>query len=232
MKIIALSLLACLLCVTAQAAPMNKVAAGELVIDPPTLINLGFEWVIQGDDNRNAEVTVSYRKSGDKAWKSAMPLLRLSGERIYQSEGVFNVKTPNMFAGSILDLEENTAYDIKLSLSDPDGGAAVKIVSARTRAEPVPATGGHVYHVYPRDWKGARETGAFNDLMCAYNWYCGGGDTVTGGRPRVKPGDIILSMPAPIAITRNSTPATAASIPPPRWKAPITCSPTARRKSP
>ena len=31
-------------------------------------------------------------------------------------------------------------------------------------------------------------------------------------------------MPAPIAITRNSTPATAASIPPRRWKAPITCS--------
>src|SRR5579872_4730002 len=28
--------------------------------------------------------------------------------------------------------------------------------------------------------------------MCAYNYYCGGGDTVTAGRPRVKPGDIIL----------------------------------------
>src|SRR3954468_4047875 len=28
--------------------------------------------------------------------------------------------------------------------------------------------------------------------MCAYNWYCGGGDTVTGGRPRVRPGDVIL----------------------------------------
>ncbi len=28
--------------------------------------------------------------------------------------------------------------------------------------------------------------------MCAYNYYCGGGDTVTAGRPRVKPGDMIL----------------------------------------
>ena len=34
--------------------------------------------------------------------------MRLGGERIYQSEGVFNLKTPNMFAGSILDLAENT----------------------------------------------------------------------------------------------------------------------------
>jgi hypothetical protein len=27
--------------------------------------------------------------------------------------------------------------------------------------------------------------------MCTYNYYCGG-DTVTAGRPRVKPGDMIL----------------------------------------
>ena len=176
----------------ATAAPMNKVQAGELVIDPPTLINLGFEWLVAGDDNRNAKVEVAYRKHGETAWKAAMPLLRLSGERVYQSQGVFNLKTPNMFAGSVLDLEEDTQYDVRLSLSDPDGGGAVKTVSVKTRAEPKPAAGGRIYHVYPRDWKGAKEPDSFNDLMCAYNWYCGGGDTVTGGRPRVRPGDIIL----------------------------------------
>src|SRR6266702_6019475 len=117
--------------------PMNSVKAGELVIDPPTLINLGFEWVIQGDDNRNAKVEVSFRKKGDKAWKSAMPLLRLQHERVFQREGVFNVEMPNMFAGSILDLEENTAYEVKLVLSDPDGGGATKTVTVKTRAEPM-----------------------------------------------------------------------------------------------
>jgi hypothetical protein len=186
-------LLSCLFAATAAAAPaVNKVAAGELVTDPPTLINLGFEWLIEGDDNRNAQVTVSYRKKGETAWKTGMPLLRLSGERVYQSEGVFNLKTPNMFAGSILDLEEGTAYEVRLSLSDPDGGGTVRVVTAKTRSEPKPATGGRTYHVYPRDWTGAKEPGSFNDLMCAYNWYCGGGDTVTGGRPRVKAGDTIL----------------------------------------
>jgi len=181
--------------VRAQAAPQaaaNSIKAGELVVDPPTLINLGFEWLIEGDDNRNAKVEVSYRKVGEKAWKTAMPLMRLGGERIYQSEGVFNVKTPNMFAGSILDLAENTEYEARFVLSDPDGGQAVRIVKAKTRAEPMPAKGGQVYHVYPRDWKGPKEPGSFNDLMCAYNHYCGGGDTVTGGRPRMKPGDTIL----------------------------------------
>src|SRR5882762_8215730 len=114
----------------AQAAPpprtMDKVAAGELVIDPPTLINLGFEWLIQGDDNRNAKVEVSYRRKGDTGWKTAMPLLRLQHERVYQGEGVFNIEMPNMFAGSILDLAENTAYEVRLALSDPDGGEATR----------------------------------------------------------------------------------------------------------
>ncbi len=31
-------------------APQNAVTTGELVIEPPTLINLGFEWFIQGDE--------------------------------------------------------------------------------------------------------------------------------------------------------------------------------------
>ncbi len=43
----------------------DKVKPGEFIIDHPTLINLGFEWLIQGDDNRNARVDVSYRKQGD-----------------------------------------------------------------------------------------------------------------------------------------------------------------------
>src|SRR5438105_4614149 len=57
----------------AGAAPAEtkqiKVKPGELVIDPPTLINLGFEWVIEGDDNRNAKVEVSYRKQGEAQWR-------------------------------------------------------------------------------------------------------------------------------------------------------------------
>ena len=28
--------------------------------------------------------------------------------------------------------------------------------------------------------------------MCAYNYWCGAGDTAPGGRPRVKAGDTIL----------------------------------------
>src|SRR6267378_3266912 len=176
----------------------NKVRPGEFIIDHPTLINLGFEWLIQGDDNRNAQVEVSYRKQGETPWRRGLPLLRLQGERIYQNQGVFDVVSPNMFAGSILDLEPDTAYEARFAMSDPDGvvgqnGKTVtKTATVRTRPEPKPYAGGHVYHVYPFGYKGTKIEPAFDAVMCAYNYYCGGGDTVTAGRPRVKPGDTIL----------------------------------------
>jgi hypothetical protein len=196
---VAIGLLLALAAVRGSAAvPALKVKPGELVTDPPTLINLGFEWLIEGDENRNASVEVAYRKQGATAWKKALPLLRLQGERIYQGEGVFDVVSPNMFAGSILDLESDTAYEARFTLSDPDGvegqpgNTVVRTVTVRTRPEPKPFTGGRVFHVYPPDYKGPKTEPSFNALMCAYNYYCGGGDTVTAGRPRVKPGDVIL----------------------------------------
>jgi hypothetical protein len=178
------------------AAAAVRVTPGELVIDPPTLINLGFEWLMQGDDNRNASVDVSYRKAGEAAWKKGMPLLRLHGEKTTQPN-VFNLVQPNMFAGSILDLEPDTAYQVRLVLTDPDGvggpaANATKTVTVRTRPEPKPATGGKTYHVYPVGYQGQKQEPAFTGLMCAYNYYCGAGDTAPGGRPRVKPGDIVL----------------------------------------
>jgi hypothetical protein len=177
--------------------PANaRVTPGELIVDPPTLINLGFEWLIEGDANRTASVDVSYRKVGEAAWKKAMPLLRLQGERITQPN-VFNLVSPNMFAGSILDLEPDTTYEARFVMTDPDGvgGPAAnttKTVTVRTRPEPKPAEGGKVYHVYPVGYNGPRQEPSFTGLMCAYNYYCGAGDTAPGGRPRVKPGDTIL----------------------------------------
>src|SRR6188768_426338 len=105
---------------TLLAAGDNAVTARDLVVDPPTLINLGFEWFIDGDDNRNAVVEVAYRKAGSGDWKRAQPLLRLQGERIYNGAQL-DVVSPNMFAGSILDLKPDTAYETRLTLSDPDG---------------------------------------------------------------------------------------------------------------
>jgi len=177
----------------AKAPTPDATVAGEVLIEPPTLINLGFEWFIQGDANRNASVAVSYRKQGDAAWRDALPLLRLQGERIY-AESRVDVVSPNMFAGSVLDLEPGTPYEIQLLMTDPDGvsGESRRVVTVRTRPEPTPYRGGRTFHVYPHGFTGTKIEPAFEGLMCAYNEWCAGTDWATSGRPRVRPGDTIV----------------------------------------
>ena len=62
-----------ILSATLAASAAAKVTAKEFITERPTLISLGFEWKIDGDDNHNAAVAVSYRKRGDSAWKPGLP---------------------------------------------------------------------------------------------------------------------------------------------------------------
>ena len=178
---------------TSASTPQNRTTTGEFIIEPPTLINLGFEWHIQGDDNRNAQVEVRYRKKGATTWETALPLLRLNQEHIFR-ENFLDVVVPNMFAGSILDLEPATEYECEFTLKDPDGsrGATRKVVIVRTRPEPMASTTGRTFHVYPHGFKGTKQEPAFEGLLCAYYLTCSGTDWATAARPRVKPGDTIL----------------------------------------
>ena len=99
-----------------------------------------------------------------------------------------------MFAGSVLDLEPGTSYDVRFDARDPDGvgGEATRQVTVKTRSEPVPHPSGRVFHVYPHNFQGAKQEPSFEGLMCAYNYTCAGTDWATAGRPRVKAGDTIL----------------------------------------
>lgn len=116
-----LALAFCLALSDTRAQSNNAVTAGEFIVEPATLHNLGFEWKIGGDDNRNATVAVEYRKAGETTWRDAMPLLRIGDEKVWRAREFLEYWTPRMFAGSILDLEEATAYECRFRLSDPDG---------------------------------------------------------------------------------------------------------------
>ncbi len=171
----------------------DAVTPGKFVVERPTLICLGFEWQISGDDNRDAAVEVSYRKSGESGWKQAMPLLRLGGERVYTLARFVDYTVPEMFAGSILDLEPDTEYEARLQLRDPDGvrGEPLRTVKVRTRGEPKAAPGGRVLHVYPLTWQGAKQEPAFTGLKAAY-YGSGGGDWSVVSERKVGPGDVLL----------------------------------------
>lgn len=171
----------------------DKTIAGSFVVEPPTLINLGFEWKIRGDSNRNASVQVAYRNAGAKTWKVALPLLRIGGEHIFRKTENLDYTTPHLFAGSILDLTPDTEYECRFTISDPDGveGETTHTVKVRTRAEPKASKEGRMLHVYPVDWKGAKEEPSFLGLKAAY-YGSGLGDWSVVSERKIKPGDIIL----------------------------------------
>ena len=80
----------------------NAVVPGEFIVEPPTLMNLGFEWKIQGDDNRNATVAVQYRKKGQSEWREALPLLRIGDEKVWRAREFLEYWTPRLFGPASL----------------------------------------------------------------------------------------------------------------------------------
>ena len=178
---------------TIAAEPTNATAAGRFVVEHPTLLNLGFEWEIKGDANRNATVSVSFREAGETDWREALPLARIGGENIYRRRENLDYTVTEGFAGSILNLKPATEYECRLQISDPDGltGETSRIVKVRTRSEPRPFKGGRTLHVYPPDYQGKRLEPSFTSLLQAY-YGAGLGDWSVVWERRAQPGDTIL----------------------------------------
>ncbi len=76
-------------------------------------------------------MAVRYRKAGSETWRAGLPLLRVDARKI-----AYGRKVPDMFAGTVFDLDPGTEYEIELALEDPDGGGAKQKLVSRTR--PVP----------------------------------------------------------------------------------------------
>lgn len=137
---------------------------GDIVAERPTHICLGFEWPIKGDYNRNGRVEVRHRRVEDTRWNQAHPLFRL----MYECIGSI-LPAPNMYAGSIFDLEPGQEYEVHFKLIDPDGGSTERTLRARTRPWPKAFDDGRELHVYPPNHAGAKQQPAFTDLQPAYD---------------------------------------------------------------
>jgi len=184
----------CILLLLASALhAQNAVTPGRFHTEHPTLLNLGFEWLIEGDANRNATVEVRFRKSGTTAWRSGLPLLRIGGERVFRERESMTYTVPHGFAGSILNVEPATRYECEFTMRDPDGvnGQAQQLVTVATRAEPKSYTGGRVLHVYPNDHEGPKQEPSFIGLKAAY-YGEGRGDWTAVRMKKAQPGDTIL----------------------------------------
>jgi len=111
-------------------AQTNGIEVGSLEIDPPTLRSLGFSLPIaSGDENYNAVAEVEYRKQSTSGWRTGLPLLCIRPEMADFPRG-------ESFAGSIFGLDEDATYEVRITISDPDGGNATRMATVRTRSIP------------------------------------------------------------------------------------------------
>ena len=129
-----LLLLICNLLFASMLSAQNAVIPGTLSAPYPTIINLAVVWEISGDDNHNASAIVRYRKADSSVWHHGMPLRRIHADSSKGTRPIFHWK--EKFSGSIFDLQEDTVYEIEITLNDPDGGGQVRTITARTRSVP------------------------------------------------------------------------------------------------
>ena len=159
----------------------NAARPGTLTEELPTLRCLGVRWLIAGDDNANATVAVEFRKTGDPEWRKGLDLFRV------ETRGIRSPIRPpagtTLFAGSVFDLQENTAYEVRLSLKDPDGGDTQRLLKMTTWAEPKLPKGGRRIDVQPGGLRDALAKAQPGDTLLLHKGVYKGRFTMKSGLP-------------------------------------------------
>ena len=133
-------------------------------------------------------------RSGESAWKPALPLLRLKGERIYsrvagrrhRPEHVCRQRARSRAGHALRRAVRAGGSGWRARREPPDDRPCARDRS-RSRM-PAAACSTSIRTASP----GQKIEPSFEGLMCAYNYWCAGTDWATSGRPRVRPGDTIL----------------------------------------
>lgn len=159
----------------------NATVPGEVTTPYPTITNLAVEWLIDGDDNLDGVVRVDYRMAGETEWRAGMPLRRIPAGRSSGTRPTY--RWDNKHSGSIFDLRPGTEYEIRLRLTDPDGGDEERVVKAATRPVPRPAPDGRVRQAGPRDFADLINCAEPGDIFELRPGYYGDFTVLRDGRP-------------------------------------------------
>ena len=135
---------------SADAFAQTTTTPGAITLPYPTTQAISIEWAITGDSNNNGVVGVRYRPTGTTTWTTGMPLIRVpAGSNSTGSFGSGGGNWANRHSGSLFDIAAGTTYEIELTLTDPDGGAATQMVTATTRPIPQAAANATMKAVTP-----------------------------------------------------------------------------------
>jgi hypothetical protein len=115
---------------------VHPISIGDMEFDPSTIHTIGISLpVLSGDENYDAAVRVAYRLAGTSDWKEGLPLQRVRPDTLSRAvRSAFPIA--EQFAGSIFDLAPGSAYEVRLTIEDPDGGSTTRTSRTTTRAVP------------------------------------------------------------------------------------------------
>lgn len=129
-----------LLAVSYASYAADSIDVGDVHVDSPTICCLGFSVpIINGDDDYDAVAMIEFRRVGVASWSSGLPLLRVRPELTSEETPPSQYGLPfpkEQFAGSLFRLESGTEYEIRITVTDPDGGSRAQTIMATTRDTP------------------------------------------------------------------------------------------------
>ncbi len=128
----------------ADAQGNSPIIPGQIVIEP-TVDHIGVLWWVEGDQDLDSGLMLEYRKLGTQSWYSGAPAMR-AYPSLWVQDGPLNL---NYWAASALFLEPATAYELRLTLIDPDGGDETRLITASTRSFPQSTSSGQPLFVIP-----------------------------------------------------------------------------------
>jgi hypothetical protein len=141
-----------------HAAPGDEVVPGQMRADA-TFEHIGVLWWVEGDENLDSAMSLEFRQQGESDWRSGALAMR-AYPTIYVHDGPLGL---NYWAASALFLEPGQTYELRLTLTDPDGGGETRTVTAATRTEPQPDPAGRRLYVIPGSGGACGERGRTSD---------------------------------------------------------------------
>ena len=126
------------------AAPNEAIVPGQVRADA-TFDHIGVLWSIDGDNNHNSAMTLEFRKAGESTWRPGAPAVRAYPTIIVDGSPL----GLNYWAASALFLQPGQTYELRLTLTDPEGGGATQTVTAATRSMMAADPAGRQLYVVP-----------------------------------------------------------------------------------
>lgn len=130
--------------VAESMSAVNEVTVKDLILNA-TYEHISAHLNIEGDDNHNSTFSFEYRLAGTNTYSPSAHCMRAFPTMVVDGA----MLNENFHAGSSMFLHPNSSYDLRITISDPDGGGTVIDTTYSTKkidAEPI---AGNTIYVIP-----------------------------------------------------------------------------------